>query len=88
MAKQREPDFSIEDLIRELNVAAQNSTDGITMEELHQALGGKMSRSWVRAMLYKLIQEGKAEYVGCKESIRIDGVLCKKPVYRLAKKEG
>lgn len=74
-----EPDFSLEDLLKELNERA-NIDDGLTRKEIEKATG--MKKYWVLEQLHELNNSDRLIVVS-KKIRAIDGRTLTVPAYRL-----
>jgi len=74
------PDFSVDEIIAELEALAIKQGDGVTAEEVTDRIG--MSRQGVQNLINHLVKSGRWEYAGHRKGARIDGAACWRPVYR------
>ena len=75
-------DIRLDELVAEMTKLSQESPDGFTTREMAEHYGH--TPRWAREKLQLLVSKKKVIHVGHKQVTRIDGVVGRVPVYRLA----
>ena len=79
------PNFTIEDVLRELGVNKDDLTNGVTVEDI--VLRCSRSPNWVRQRIARAIRDGRMIFAGTRPIRGIDGRTYHRPVYKLTEKE-